>query len=95
MAVFSRRELSIRRHENGGVVLNQASHFLDILIYLLGEPLGVEGIMGNIRRKIPVEDAARTSIAFRNGGVAEFSCTTAPAEGHNQARLTHEGTQML
>ncbi len=78
--------------ENGGVVLNQASHFLDILLYLFGVPSLVEGTMGNLRHDLPVEDSAQGTIAFLNGIAVEFVCTTAAPPGCNWTQLTITGT---
>jgi predicted dehydrogenase len=86
------------RAENGGVVLNQASHFLDILLYLFGEPRAVSGLLGNIRHRIPVEDTFCGRLEFGSRLVAEFSCTTAAPSGCSWSRLTvtgEEGAAML
>jgi len=79
--------------ENGGVVLNQASHFLDILLYLFGEHSKVEGVLGNIRHRIPVEDTAKGSITFSNGVLVEFACTIAAPPGCNWGQLTITGSR--
>jgi UDP-N-acetyl-2-amino-2-deoxyglucuronate dehydrogenase len=79
------------RPENGGVVLNQASHFLDILLYLFGEPRSVRGLLGNLRHRIPVEDSFFGQLEFTSGLVAEFSCTTAAPPGASRSRLTVRG----
>lgn len=73
--------------QNGGVVLNQASHFFDILIYLFGEPITVDGAVGNLLHKIDVEDTAYGSIVFEHDVVVDFAVTTAAPEGHNSAEL--------
>lgn len=89
---FASRTWRMRR-ENGGVVLNQASHFLDILLYIFGEPSSVEGIIGNLHHNMPVEDAARGVITFINGVEVEFACTTAAPPGYNWSQLIICGTQ--
>jgi UDP-N-acetyl-2-amino-2-deoxyglucuronate dehydrogenase len=67
------------RVENGGVVRNQASHFLDVLVYLFGEPRSMSGVLGNVGHRIPVEDSFTGSIEFSDPVAADFTCTTAAA----------------
>lgn len=73
--------------ENGGVVLNQASHFLDLLIYLFGEPIGCYGVLGNVRHELLIEDAAQATLTFNNHASAYVSMTTASPEGLNTSML--------
>lgn len=73
--------------ENGGVILNQASHFLDLLIYLFGEPLDCYGALGNVRHKLPIEDAAQATLVFANHASATVSMTTASPDGLNASIL--------
>jgi len=77
---------------NGGVLLNQASHFLDILLFLFGEPDSAAVRTGNIFHTISGEDSARGVIHFP-GAVARFACTTAAPEGWNRASLRIQGTR--
>lgn len=79
--------------QSGGVVLNQASHFLDLLLYLFGEPLAVEGALGNIAHDLPCEDSAVGSILFAGGFRALIECTTGAPPGRNWARLLVRGTR--
>jgi len=76
---------------SGGVVLNQFSHFLDIMLYLFGDALEVSGILGNLRHQIPVEDTAKGVISFFSGVKADFFCTTAAPEGMNSSSLIVKG----
>lgn len=60
--------------EGGGVVIDQAIHSLDLVRYLVGEP--VDRIVGHIDRRvlktIEVEDVADAMIRFRSGVVYSF-----------------------
>lgn len=79
--------------QSGGIMLNQASHFLDLLLYLFGDPKMVEGYLGNIKHELPCEDSAFGTIHFNSGLSATIECTTgAPAE-YNHARLLVKGTR--
>jgi UDP-N-acetyl-2-amino-2-deoxyglucuronate dehydrogenase len=79
--------------QSGGVVLNQASHFLDLLLYLFGQPSLVKGVLGNIRHELPCEDSAFGTILFAGGIRASIECTTAAPPGYNKARLSVRGTR--
>jgi predicted dehydrogenase len=78
--------------ENGGVLLNQASHFVDILCYLFGEATDVTGSIGTIREDLAVEDAFAGTLIFR-GVEVRFACTTAAPEGSSRARLAVNGSR--
>ncbi|MGZ8861902.1 MAG: Gfo/Idh/MocA family protein [Thermoanaerobaculia bacterium] len=82
-----------RRRENGGVIANQGSHFLDLLLYLFGEPVGLSGTLGNVLHAIECEDAARGTIEFSGGVRAQFECTTAAPEGWNSTSLQMHGDE--
>jgi UDP-N-acetyl-2-amino-2-deoxyglucuronate dehydrogenase len=74
--------------ENGGVVMNQASHFLDLLVYLFGDPIDCKGTIGNIAHDIAVEDAACLEMAFAGDAPCTFLATTAAPERSASASLT-------
>jgi len=64
--------------EGGGLLINQAIHTLDLLIYFLGNPLSVEGTVINHHLKgiIEVEDTAEAYIQFEKA-IASFYGTNA------------------
>lgn len=57
-------------HAGGGVLLNQTSHDLDLLCWMLGEPVEVSSIIGNWGHRFEVEDTAIANIRFKGGAVA-------------------------
>jgi UDP-N-acetyl-2-amino-2-deoxyglucuronate dehydrogenase len=65
--------------EGGGVMINQAIHTLDLLIWLAGKPLRVEGSIANrhLRDIIEVEDTAELLLNLENNVTALFYATTA------------------
>jgi UDP-N-acetyl-2-amino-2-deoxyglucuronate dehydrogenase len=79
-----------RERDGGGVVANQASHFLDILIYLFGEAVKIAGRFGNIGHQFSCEDSVIGCLELGNGAVAKFQCTTAAPEGMNVSSLSVE-----
>ncbi len=67
------------RTEGGGVLINQAIHTLDLLVYLLGKPSYVQSHMSNhsLQREIEVEDTLEANIRFASGVHALFYATNA------------------
>ncbi len=64
--------------EGGGVLINQAIHTLDLLLYFAGKPVSVRGSVSTdvLYDTIEVEDTAHGLIHFENGLMANFYCTT-------------------
>ena len=65
--------------EGGGVLINQAIHTLDLMIWLVGVPLTVEGSTNNphLKNIIEVEDTAEMYLDFGNDVHGLFYATTA------------------
>lgn len=65
--------------EGGGALINQAVHTLDLLQYLLGQPLAVEASIANhhLKNIIEVEDTMEAYIQFKGDVNASFYATTA------------------
>ncbi len=56
--------------EGGGVLVNQAPHQLDLLLWYMGEPEQLCGYWDNLNHPyIEVEDTAVAIVRFRNGGL--------------------------
>jgi predicted dehydrogenase len=59
--------------EGGGVLVNQAPHQLDLLLWYLGEPAEVFGYWGNLNHPyIEVEDTAVAVVRFRSGALGNI-----------------------
>jgi len=59
--------------EGGGVLVNQAPHQLDLLLWYMGEVDEVYGVWKNLNHPyIEVEDTAVAVIKFKNGGVGNI-----------------------
>ena len=58
---------------DGGAFLNQASHYVDGLLWLIGEPESVMGMTATMSRKIESEDMGAALVRFRNGGIATIN----------------------
>jgi UDP-N-acetyl-2-amino-2-deoxyglucuronate dehydrogenase len=65
--------------EGGGVMINQAIHILDLMLWLIGNPLTVEGSICNrhLEGIIEVEDTAEAYLDFGKGVKGVFYATTA------------------
>lgn len=59
--------------EGGGVLVNQAPHQLDLLLWYMGEVDEVYGVWKNLNHPyIEVEDTAVAVVKFKNGGVGNI-----------------------
>jgi len=60
---------------DGGAFMNQASHYVDMLYWLIGEPESVMASTATMARHIETEDTGAAIIKFRNGVIATMSVT--------------------
>lgn len=67
------------RTEGGGVMINQAIHTLDLMLWLLGDPVTVAGTVANhhLPAGMDVEDTAEACIDFGGGVTGLFYASTA------------------
>ncbi|MCM8786986.1 MAG: Gfo/Idh/MocA family oxidoreductase [Candidatus Omnitrophica bacterium] len=59
-----------------GVVINQTSHHLDALVWLLGMPKSVFAYTGTLAHKTEVEDVATAVFKYKNGALAVLETST-------------------
>jgi len=68
--------------EGGGVLVNQAPHQLDILLWFMGEVDEVYGLWRNLNHPyIEVEDTALAIVKFKNGGVGNIIVSNSEKPG--------------
>ncbi len=68
--------------EGGGVLVNQAPHQLDILLWFMGEIEEVYGLWKNLNHPyIEVEDTAVAIIKFKNGGIGNIIVSNSEKPG--------------
>lgn len=67
--------------DGGGVVINQAIHYLDLLIQLFGPVSSVYADVGTYVQAIEGEDFALAQITFKSGVKVNFQATTAAYPG--------------
>ena len=60
---------------DGGALMNQASHYVDLLDWLIGPVDSVHAYTATLARDIEAEDTAVMSVRLRHGGLASVSVT--------------------
>lgn len=61
---------------DGGALMNQASHYIDLLRWVLGPVESVQAMAATLARPVETEDAAVLNIKWRNGALGSVSVTT-------------------
>ena len=67
--------------DGGGVLMNQGIHIIDILLWLMGDPVEVHAFAATLHRDIEVEDVATAALKFPTGSMATISATTTVGGG--------------
>jgi len=60
---------------DGGAFMNQASHYVDLLDWLIGPIASVQAMTGTLARDIEVEDTGILNVRWRNGGLGSMAVT--------------------
>jgi UDP-N-acetyl-2-amino-2-deoxyglucuronate dehydrogenase len=60
---------------DGGAFMNQASHYIDLLDWLIGPVESVQAYTGTLGRNIQVEDTGVMSVRWRSGAMGSVSVT--------------------
>jgi UDP-N-acetyl-2-amino-2-deoxyglucuronate dehydrogenase len=60
---------------DGGALMNQASHYVDLLDWLVGPVKCVQAMTGTLARNIEVEDSAVLNVEWRSGAIGSMSVT--------------------
>ena len=74
-AYYDSAEWRGTREFDGGALMNQASHYVDLLDWLFGPVAEVHAIGGALGRNIEVEDTAVVSLAWQEGFVGSLHVT--------------------
>jgi predicted dehydrogenase len=78
--------------DGGGVLMNQGIHLVDLLVWLMGEPVEVKAYAGTLQHTIEVEDILTATLRFGSGAQAILTATTTAAPGFPH-RLEIYGTK--
>jgi UDP-N-acetyl-2-amino-2-deoxyglucuronate dehydrogenase len=79
-------------HEGGGVLINQAIHSIDLLLWLSGMPTRVTARIRTLNHSIEVEDAAVATLEYTGNRLGVIQATTAAFPGFSE-RLEFYGTR--
>lgn len=60
---------------DGGAFMNQASHYIDLLDWLIGPIESVQAYTGTLARRIEVEDTGVMSVKWRSGALGSVNVT--------------------
>lgn len=60
---------------DGGAFMNQASHYVDLIDWLIGPVANVQAMTGTLARDIEVEDTGVMNIRWRSGALGAMSVT--------------------
>ncbi|NJC34184.1 UDP-N-acetyl-2-amino-2-deoxyglucuronate dehydrogenase [Sphingomonas jejuensis] len=60
---------------DGGALMNQASHYIDLLSWLVGPVESVQAYSATLERRIEAEDTAVASLRWRSGALGSLSVT--------------------
>ena len=78
--------------DGGGALINQGVHTVDLLLWMLGQPVEVQASTANLLHPIEGEDAALALLKFESGARAVVQATTAVFPGYAR-RLEISGTE--
>ena len=73
--------------------MNQASHYVDLLEWLVGPVLSVSAYTATIDRDIEVEDTAALNLSWRNGALGTMSVTMLAYPRNLEGSITILGTR--
>lgn len=60
---------------DGGAFMNQASHYVDLVDWLIGPVADIQAMTGSLARDIEVEDSGVMNIRWRSGALGSMSVT--------------------
>ncbi|GIQ68513.1 gfo/Idh/MocA family oxidoreductase [Xylanibacillus composti] len=78
---------------DGGVLMNQAIHNIDLLYWFAGKPRSAAGAIGRLLRPIEAEDTASAVAETEPGGIVQVHATVCAARGHTEERLRLLGSK--
>jgi UDP-N-acetyl-2-amino-2-deoxyglucuronate dehydrogenase len=80
------------RELDGGVLLQQASHFVDLLQWLMGGIEQVDATTDTLAHEMECEDVAVVTVEFANGAYGSIEATTG-VQGATRERVELNGTE--
>ena len=74
----------------GGILMNQTSHDLDLLCWMMGKPKQVSAMLGNQLHQTEIEDIACANVLFENGAMASYQCTVNHPKSYSVRQIEGE-----
>lgn len=82
--------------EGGGVLMNQAVHQLDLLLWIIGMPEKVHAFMKEgFHRPMTTENDVILNLFYKNGANATFMASTHESPGTNRLELSFDKGQII
>lgn len=78
--------------DGGGALMNQGVHTVDVLLWLLGDPVRIQARTATLLHHIEAEDTAVAILEFASGALCVLHSTTAAYPGYPR-RIEITGTQ--
>lgn len=82
------------KQSGGGTIIDNATHYLDLFRYLIGEISEVHSFVNNLAFNQKVEDSAIISLKFSSGIIGSIETSWSDASGRNN-QLTIWGTRAV
>lgn len=82
-----------RRKKGAGPILVNLVHDVDLLRYLIGEPVAIQGMQSSAARGFETEDSAVVNVRFAGGALASMTISDATASPWNWEATAREDSQ--
>lgn len=73
---------------DGGALMNQASHYVDLVDWLIGPVESVQAYVGTLARNIQVEDTATVGVRWRSGALGSINVTMLTYQKNFEGSIT-------
>lgn len=73
---------------DGGALMNQASHYIDLLDWIIGPIESIHAFASTMARKIEVEDTAVLNVKWRNGALGSMNVTMLTYDKNFEGSMT-------
>jgi UDP-N-acetyl-2-amino-2-deoxyglucuronate dehydrogenase len=80
---------------DGGALMNQASHYVDLVDWLIGPVESVQAYVGTLARNIQVEDTATVGVRWRSGALGSVNVTMLSYPRNFEGSITIVGEKGL
>ena len=71
------------QYAGGGVLMNQTSHDVDLICWLMGKPVQVSAMVGNHLHEAEIEDIVCANVLFESGAMGSLQFTITHPRGYS------------